>query len=206
MAKVETLTAYKCTISYLQRNNPMIEEHRKLIKSGTLPDYKFSEFIEDYIKWSKKLIIGENSDRAISLAKENVCEEPTQEGTSRWYLNPHVGKQGKPITVVRITDNKKYNFSKDSAALYEHHIIAYEDDLDLVIMFYRQNGSGCKGVFLETANKVLHDKGYKLEMSMYLPPTEVRESAIPTKIILQHHKETKSSDITDHFKNKITKK
>lgn len=34
MTKVETLTAYSCKFSYLQRNNPLIEEQREAIKEG----------------------------------------------------------------------------------------------------------------------------------------------------------------------------
>lgn len=34
MAKNETLTAYKCKFSYLQRNNPLIKDQRKLLKKG----------------------------------------------------------------------------------------------------------------------------------------------------------------------------
>lgn len=31
MTKVDTLTAYRCEFSYLQRNNPLIEEQREEI-------------------------------------------------------------------------------------------------------------------------------------------------------------------------------
>lgn len=32
MARIDTLTAYSCKFSYLQRNNPLIEEQRDAIK------------------------------------------------------------------------------------------------------------------------------------------------------------------------------
>ena len=41
MSKIETLTAYKCAFSYLQRNNPLKEELKNKIKDGELPDYTF---------------------------------------------------------------------------------------------------------------------------------------------------------------------
>ena len=44
MTKVETLTAYSCKFSYLQRNNPLIEEQREAIKEGKKPEYTFSDF------------------------------------------------------------------------------------------------------------------------------------------------------------------
>lgn len=34
MARTETLTAYRCKFSYMQRNNPIIDECREDIKSG----------------------------------------------------------------------------------------------------------------------------------------------------------------------------
>ena len=34
MTKVETLTAYSCKFGYLQRNNPVIEEQREVLKEG----------------------------------------------------------------------------------------------------------------------------------------------------------------------------
>lgn len=43
MTKVETLTAYSCKFSYLQRNNPLIEEQREAIKEGKKPEYTFSD-------------------------------------------------------------------------------------------------------------------------------------------------------------------
>lgn len=48
MAKIETLTAYKCKFSYLQRNNPLLEKQREAIKEGKDPEYSFSDFIDVY--------------------------------------------------------------------------------------------------------------------------------------------------------------
>ena len=47
MTKVETLTAYSCKFSYLQRNNPLIEEQREAIKEGKKPEYNFSDKKDD---------------------------------------------------------------------------------------------------------------------------------------------------------------
>ena len=32
MARIETLTAYRCVFTYMQRNNPLIDECRENIK------------------------------------------------------------------------------------------------------------------------------------------------------------------------------
>ena len=65
------------------------------------------------------------------------------------------GKQGQPMTVVKQTTGKRYSFGVDSAALYNYHIFVYEDDDSIIAVFHRQNSSGCKSVFLETANNIL---------------------------------------------------
>ena len=49
-------------------------------------------------------------------------------------------------------------------------------------VFHRQNGSGCKSVFLETANHALREKGLKLEMELYVPLSEEGANAVPTNI------------------------
>lgn len=35
MSRIDTLTAYSCKFSYMQRNNPMIEEQREAMERGT---------------------------------------------------------------------------------------------------------------------------------------------------------------------------
>ena len=57
MSKIETLTAYKCAFSYLQRNNPLKEELKNKIKDGELPDYTFSNFVDDYSKFTSDLAV-----------------------------------------------------------------------------------------------------------------------------------------------------
>lgn len=60
---------------------------------------------------------------------------------------PYAGKQGKPFKIIKTSNGKKYNFGADSAALYEHKIFVYESTSATVVIFHRQNGSGCKSVF-----------------------------------------------------------
>lgn len=44
MARIETLSAYRCTFSYLQRNNPLKEELQEKIKADIPPEYTFADF------------------------------------------------------------------------------------------------------------------------------------------------------------------
>jgi hypothetical protein len=205
MAKVETLTAYKCKFSYLQRNNPLIAEQREAIKAGEAPHYTFSDFLDDYIELSSKLAIGENADRAIFLVSEKSKTENIGDVT-RTHLTPCAGKQGKPVTVMKTSTLKEYNFGADTAALYDHHIFMYESSDSLIAIFHRQNGSGCKSVFLETANQALKPKGLKLEMDLIVPLLDSFSNATPTKITLMYTRKIASSDIADNYSNRKKRK
>lgn len=198
MARIETLTAYKCKFSYLQRNNPLIEEQREAIKAGEDPEYTFSDFINTYQTYTENLAIGENTDRAIILSEEKISEKE-KNGLKKWHLVPSAGKQGKPVTVIKKSSGKKYDFGSDSAALYEYHIFVYESEDGIYAIFHRQNGSGCKSVFLETANKAIKSEGLKLEMDLIVPMMDGIKDATATKITLQFTKQDKSSDVADNI-------
>lgn len=198
MARIETLTAYKCKFSYLQRNNPLIEEQREAIKAGEDPEYTFSDFINTYQTYTENLAIGENTDRAIILSEEKISEKE-KNGLKKWHLVPSAGKQGKPVTVIKKSSGKKYDFGSDSAALYEYHIFVYESENGIYAIFHRQNGSGCKSVFLETANKAIKSEGLKLEMDLIVPMMDGIKDATATKITLQFTKQDKSSDVADNI-------
>lgn len=58
----------------------------------------------------------------------------------------------------------------------------------IIAIFHRQNGSGCKSVFLETANKAIKSRGIKLEMELIMPMSNSVIDATPTKITLQYKK------------------
>lgn len=198
MARIDTLTAYKCKFSYLQRNNPLLEEQRDAINAGEEPEYSFSDFISTYQTYTENLAIGENTDRAIMLSEDKTSKKG-KDGLKKWHLVPSAGKQGKPVTVIKKSSGKKYDFGSDSAALYEYHIFVYESEAGIYAVFHRQNGSGCKSVFLETANKAIKSKGLKLEMDLIVPMMDGIKDATATKITLQFTKQNKSSDVADNI-------
>lgn len=201
MARVDTLTAYYCKFSYLQRNNPLINDLKNEIKSGKSPSFTFSDFISLYSDNSYKLLIGKNTDRAIELSKDRI-DSRNLANTKCWYISPIAGKQGQPITVIKRSTGKKYDFGSDAAALYNYHLFVYESDDNIIAVFHRQNGSGCKSVFLETANNILKEKGLKLEMELIVPLSDVAEDITPTKITLQYIEANASSDAADNIRKK----
>ena len=72
MARSETLTAYKCTFQYLQRNNPLKEDLKELIKAEIPPEYTFDDFVKDFSEYTSSMVIGKATERAILLPEENV--------------------------------------------------------------------------------------------------------------------------------------
>ena len=199
MANIETLTAYKCLFSYLQRKNPLKEELKGKIKAGVLPDYDFRNFIDDFSKYTSSMAVGQITKRAILLPKENIYPYESKKDVTKWRIVPYAGKQGKPFRIVKKSTGQKYNFGADSAALYEHNIFMYQNDNSAIAIFHRQSGSGCKSVFLEVANKILREKGIKMEMELYIPLISPDNNDIsPTKIQLQYVRKIKSSDIAEN--------
>jgi len=203
MARVDTLTAYRCKFSYMQRNNPLIGEQRENIKLGNEPQFTFSDFIALYIENSGDVLVGKNSDRAISLSNDNITIRHLDRPKS-WYISPIAGKQGQPMTVVKKSTGKRYNFGSDAAALYNYNIFVYENEGGIIAVFHRQNGSGCKSVFLETANSALKCKGLKLEMDLIIPTSDLSNDVTATKITLQYVDQNSSSDIADNLKKRKT--
>lgn len=200
MAKIETLTAYRCSFKYLQRNNPLKEELKDKLKDEKPPEYSFDEFINDFCEFTESLVIGEVSERAILLPKENVFIREPEKGVCKWRMTPFAGKHGKPFKIIKRKSGKKYDFGSDSVALYEHNIFAYQSEHSIIVIFHRQSGSGCKSVFLEAANKMLREKGIRMEMELYLPLISESEGNIePTKLQLQYVRKIKSSDVADNI-------
>lgn len=198
MAKIETLTAYRCTFSYIQRNNPLKEELKDKIAEGLPPEYTFANFIEDFSKFTASLAVGKSTERAILLPEDNIYPRKAEKGVNKWRIVPYAGKQGKPFRIIKTSNGKEYNFGSDSAALYEHNIFIYQTEDSAVAVFHRQSGSGCKSVFLEVANKMLKEKGIKLDMELYLPLLPANADITPTRIQLQYVRNIKSSDITEN--------
>lgn len=199
MAKIETLSAYTCTFNYLQRNNPLKKELHDKIKAEIPPDYTFVDFINDFSRFTASLAVGKGTERAILLPENNVYPIPSEAGVNKWRIAPYAGKQGKPFKIIKTSTGKEYNFSSDSAALYGHNIFVYENESSAIAIFHRQNGSGCKSVFLEVANKMLRTKGMRLDMELHVPLISASSSDItPTKIQLQYVRQVKSSDAAEN--------
>lgn len=198
MARLETLAAYKCEFRYLQRNNPLKEELKEKIKAETPPEYTFDDFVKDFAEYTSSLAIGKVTERAILLPIENVFSR----SNDKWIIVPYAGKQGKPFRIIKTSTGKRYDFGLDSAALYEHNIFIYQEKNSAVVIFHRQSGSGCKSVFLEVANNMLHEKGIKLEMGLYLPLVSADENIQPAKLQLQYVRNMVTTDIAENTKKK----
>lgn len=203
MSRTNTLTAYRCTFSYMQRNNPLIDEQREKIRNGDTPQFEFNDFVDLYSEKSRDILIGLNTDRAISLTTDGVISRKLN-NINAWRISPMAGKQGQPMTVVKKQSKQKYNFGADAVALYNYNIFFYENNGKIIAIFHRQNGSGCKSVFVETANELLKAKGLKLEMELIVPLSDEKTQVDATKITLQYVQNTHSSDAADNIRKKKT--
>ena len=206
MSKVETLTAYSCSLSFLRRNNPKIEEQSEKIKNNEMPEYTIDEFVNDYVNYAEGMINAESIERSIMVKKENVIRENIDENITRWYFAAGAGKSGKPMKIVK-SNGREYDYGSDSTALYPYNFVIYKDitQKDFVMIFHRYNGSGCKSVFLSTANKMLKQKGFKLEMDILISPTDDDPRKEYTEITMKCFESSLSSDIADNMDGPKTK-
>ena len=202
MARTETLTAYKCFFGYLQRSNPLKEELKDKIEAEIPPEYTFEDFIKDFSEYTSSMVTGKTTERAILLSKENIFVRTSQSECKKWRIVPYAGKQGKPFRIIKKSTGQKYNFGADSAALYEHNIFLYQNEDSMIAIFHRQSGSGCKSVFLEVANRLLRNKGLKMEMELYLPLVAADENVQPIKMQLQYTRKAETSDIAENIHRK----
>ncbi len=139
------------------------------------------------------------------LSASEVSTETISGIVRRTHFVPSAGKHGRPVKILKKANLKEYDFDANTAALYDHHVFIYESDKGNIAIFHRLSGSGCKSVFLETANRTLKEKGLKLEMELVVPLSTSQLNATPTKITLQYTRAILSSDIADNAKSKKKK-
>jgi hypothetical protein len=186
----------------MERNNPLLESDnnmREHIQNGDMPEYSLSDFMMDYISAVSSLAVGVNADRAIHLS-QITSTTSLANNVSRVHLQPKAGKHGEPITVI--ARQQEHAFDKDATALYDYNVFFYEKNGEIIAIFYRKGISGCKTVFLETANNALRNKGMKLEMSLIMPLNQTynTQGATPSKVSIQWLvPKKKSSDVADEL-------
>ena len=202
-----SLTAYKCEFSYMARNNPIdTAEMKEAIKNGEKPNYSLSEFISDYIYIEPSLPIKENAERVIKLTQV-ASEKTLHNGVKRTHIQPMAGKQNESLTLFHRPTNTTER-TKDKDALYDYNVVFYDNSEDIIAIFYRKGTSGCKSVFLETANEILRNKGIKLDMALIMPLNQRydAEGGIASQVTLKWRVPvSESSDIVDDLDNKSKK-
>ena len=202
MTQTHSLTAYRCKFSFMERNNPVdTEEMKESIKNGDIPKYSLGEFLQDYIDSVSSLSIGQNSDRAIQLT-QITSTLTIGDGSYRTHIQPQAGKHGEPLIVLEKATNKQHKYTPDDAALYDYNVFFYEKADDVIAIFHRKGTSGCKTVFLETANNVLRLKGLNMKMELVVPLNSHRLSndGTPSEVILRWSESvSKSTDIAENI-------
>lgn len=211
--EIHTLTAYKCYFKFMERNNPLKDEFSEAIKNEEAPDLSVEDFFAEYISKGHKFLYGENVDRVVRLKRIESVEQKSF--FTRIHLVPRTGKQGIDITLINTKDLEKddYNFGDDWSATYSHNIFAYqpkpERNSHFILMFHRVGGSGCKSVIFETANKVLKERGIRLNMEWVIPynnQSNANIDVVPRKVNLLFQKDNNSPDPADHVRARKEKK
>lgn len=205
MAKTETITAYQCSFKYLEKGNPLKEELKEQIKEGKRPDYSFDSFIEDLGLYLSNIVVGHNTEKSIRLLKENIFSLEPKDSIKKWRIVPYSGRHGRPFHIVK-KDGKEYNFGSESTALYENNIFLFQSENIQIAIFHRQNGYGCKSVFLEVANKMLREKGMKMNMDIIFPLSLVEDDLDFHNLRLQFVRPNRSSDIAENLSKRRKKR
>ena len=209
MLQTHSLTAYRCSFSYLERNNPIVtDEMKEAIKNGESPNYSLEMFTADYISAVSSLPDEQIADRAILLT-QITSTESLPNNVTRIHLQPQAGKHGEPLTVVEKATNRRHRYNKDDVALYDYNVFFYKSDMDIIAIFHRKGTSGCKTVFLETANNALREKGMRLNMKLLVPLDKYHnmQNATPSQLILKWTVPVdESSDIADNLRKRAKNK
>ncbi len=199
---IETLMAYECHFEYKKRCNKHYEEQKEAIKRGERPEYSFEQFIEDYKGFTELYAVG-YSNRAISFGDNRVNFIDTGD-YKQWIIKAGAGQEGLHMQVVKKDNRETIDYpGQNTASLFDNMIFIYEGDNGVVAIFHRRNGSGCKSVFHETANKMLDDLGYRLEM-VPIVPTQAGHlnTIVPLEIELSYNKIIRSTDIADNIEGR----
>lgn len=196
---VHTLTAYHVIFSYMKRNNPLREELSDEIKSGAEPKLTFKQALKELIKRTenRQFYYLINSDKIILLDEiENEVNIDTNK--NRMLIIPKVGKVDMPVQMINLKNKyKTYNFNEDWTSAYRHYIFIYEINNQYYIVCHRNGGSGCKTILYSALNKILKEKGIKVEMNLILPEINDSISDFDVDKISLIYEEKKSSDIAD---------
>ena len=206
---VQTLTAYRLEFSYLKRNNPLKDTLKDKLDESV--DYSLDKFVSELAKKSTKdYDFSKETGRLLVLFPEDV-EQPKAISSHkiRYFFKPSFGKRNLPTTMIPPSAAERtVTFPPNWTSTTKANVFLYNIDQTYYAVFHRFGGSGCKTVFLSTANAVLKEEGLKLEMT-WLPfgrDDEDLESAEPAAISLIYKKQVSSSDIADHLNGASPKK
>lgn len=197
MDNIHTLVAYKLCFDYMHRNNPLKDELSEKIKADEKPDASVEELLNLMIEESNKDTFATANGNAFKLS--TIESKDIIPGGVRYHLVPQAGKSGRPFTVLKKGMTSPYRFSKDSASIYENHMFLYDFGQNKYLICHRYGGSGCKTVFMRIANRVLKDKGIKVDFEILLLPNNERNQYQAQAMILRYYKPNKPGDIADQL-------
>lgn len=204
---LHTLTAYHLKFSFMKRNNPLRKELFNAIKNDQKPNIILTELINELITLTNngEYALLESNRQVIMLDKiEDIYN--IDDVKKRIFIVPRAGKTNIPTRMVNLKETKKtYNFGAEWTSTYPHNIFVYEINGEYYIVCHRQGGSGCKTILSSVFNKILKNKGIKVEMNWMPPVAEDSTSDFDIEKITLIYEENKSSDVADELNKKKKK-
>lgn len=201
---LHTLTAYHLNFSFMKRNNPL----RDLLVDEIKGDEKPKIDILNIFKQLVCLTIEQKYEPLIGMNKIIMLDKITEEyeidkNKKRLFLVPNAGKINIPIQMINLKErNKKYQFGSDWASTYPHNIFVYEINGEYYMICHRNGGSGCKTILSLVLNKILKQKGIKVDINWMPPTNDKHESNYEIDKISLIYEENKSSDVADAISKK----
>lgn len=190
-----SLTAYRLNFSYMERNNPFKEEMKERIENNEKPKVEIGDLISEVVLESNSQAYLKTNGFAFKLSQ--LDRKETFDDGEKYVIIPNVGKSDLPFTVYKENGSGPYHYGAGSTSTYSHNIYIYEFADSCYMICHRRGRSGCKTVLSMIFNRILRNKGIKLETSVILPNRNDRlETYKPEKMILKYRSK-ESGDIAD---------
>ena len=203
MKEILSLTAYRCRICKLRKNQNLLN----LIEEEDV-SVNLLNLLQEYFQHINKPQIAKYFNRTIVL--KDRPQYTKIGGLTKVSIFSQAGKFGEDFTVLEHDKNQRveYDGTKNSA-VYSHKTYCFIDEStqNNVFVFYRYGISGCKTAFQETFNEFLLTKGLRahFDLSMSSMMFDDPDRCVPEKLSLLTSYVPVSTDAADNLKKRQRK-
>ena len=202
---LHTLTAYHLTFSYLRRNNPLKEELQEKIKNNEIPKVDIEKLLDKFIELTKDKNYELLKNYKMVALLKRIEDVGNLEIGKRIFIMPSAGKTDLPFDLINLKNDEERSFDKNWVSTYQHIIFVYCINDEYYMICHRNGGSGCKTILSVILNRILKEKGIKMEMNFMPPNSNNPDMEYDIETISLICEEKKSSDISDNLTKKQKK-